>query len=157
MKNYIIKLLGGHTKEEMDIICHCMEDASKLLKNKIDNLENNRHQLNQIFFHLSDALHNFSEKNENPNYVLDEAFGDKMRVVFRNLKKLSEFNPMHPDHNTRYDYQSIENDLFAELKNFISCNLFIAITTFEFSDESFEQFNYLFNRLLPKNDLVSSN
>lgn len=157
MKKYIIKLLGGNTKEEMDIICHCMEDASKLLKNKIDNLENNRHQLNQIFFHLSDALHNFSEKNENPNYVLDEAFGNKMRVVFRNLKILSEFNPTHPDHNTRYDYQSIENDLFEELKRFISCNLFIAITTFEFSEESFEQFNYLFNRLMPKNALISSN
>ncbi len=156
MKNYIIKLLGGHTKEEMDIICHCMEDASKLLKNKIDKLENNRHQLNQIFFHLSDALHNFSEKNENPNYVLDEAFGNKMRAVFRNLRILAEFNPARPDDN-RSDYQSIEHNLFEELKSFISCNLFIAVTTFEFSDESFEQFNYLFNRLLPKNDLVSSN
>lgn len=157
MKRYIIKLLGGYTKEEMDTISHCMEDASKLLKNKIDSLENNRYQLNQIFFHLSDALHNFCEKNENPNYVLDEEFGNKMRVVFRNLKILSEFNSTHSNHNIRYDYQSIENDLFEELKSFISCNLFIAITTFEFSDESFEQFNYLVNRLMPKNALSSSN
>ena len=111
MKKYLIKLLGGYTKEEMEITYHFMEDTSNILKNKIDRLRNDRTQLNQIFYHLSDALHNFSEKNTNPNYQFNEDFVHKMRVVFRYLRILAKYDPLHPDNNPS-DYHALENDLF---------------------------------------------
>lgn len=146
MKKFLIKLLGGYTEEEMEITHHFTEDTNKLLSNEIKNLQYNRAQLNEILFHLADALHNFCEKNENTN-LIDDDFTQKIRTVFKNLRTLSRF---HPKQEINYHhYESINSELFNELKSFISCNLFIAVTTFKFSDESFEQFNHLFNRLLP--------
>ncbi len=137
IKQFFIKLLGGHTNSELQFEINKTNE----LKERIEKLDKiNKHlvdintQLNMIFLGFTDGLDNFNETNRS----LDGIYAKKMREIARALRMYSAYRAPFVPINDKDVYLSFER-LFGML--------YVVFTNGEFSDEYYLEMKTIIDKV----------
>lgn len=136
VRNFLIKSLGGYTKEEHDESNLRINIAEQEFSQKLLCKEKEIEQLNKIFLAFTDALENYTKDTDNKFSI----FSLKVRAFMNNLRLYSMYVK-----NTKYEV--IEENLFDELNSFLSRNLSIIFCEHQFSDEMYEEARSITKRI----------
>lgn len=134
LKNWLIDLLGGYTREEIFIQRALFEESEKEKRKLI--AENKR--VDELLLTIVSSFHNF-------NFCNLDLFSENIRIIIRNIRLFTSYVKIEDNR-----LQKLNDDEFKELINLLDNVLHKAILEFRISNREVKEFNSFFYQIKEK-------